>query len=128
MSESDRRERLRERLIEGSVARSDARHRPTSWPRMVLAGLVVLVFVVGAFVGATLLAEVPRNESALHAACVEGNKRLESINVKFAQLVALFDAIGEDPEPDDDPPSPEVLALYAEFRKPIPLRDCSEVP
>jgi hypothetical protein len=51
-----------------------------------------------------------------------GNARLRQINAKFGQLNSLFDrAIAQ---PDAKPLSPEIARAYAEFKKPIPLKDC----
>lgn len=99
-------------------------------PWWLFAFIVVAVIIgVGTFVAVQRLTEVDENTKAIFEGCAIRNEALTVINQKFNQLNVLFDASLATPRPPNQPPpSEEILRLYAEFKKPIPLKPCEESP
>jgi type II secretory pathway pseudopilin PulG len=94
--------------------------------RVLVTAIIVGVLAVAVFVSASLLTRVPKNAQDLRERCVSSNLAIQQFNTKFSQLVDLFDQSLANPDPNRPPPSPEVLALYAEFKKPVPLIKCED--
>lgn len=111
--------------IAGSLAPVRRHFRP--W--WLLMAILVAVGVGGAaFLGATLLTEVPDNARAIDKNCESRNEQIRLLNEKFDQLNVLFDAALAEPRaPGEPPPSEEILRLYKDFKRPIPPVSCKNL-
>jgi cytochrome c-type biogenesis protein CcmH/NrfG len=114
-----------ENAVLSEVERTESR-TPTTFKRTFIALVAVLVVGAASYAAASSYRSVGANQKAIIANCESGNATLRAVNDKFKQfnkLIALNSAENP-PGPDDPQPSAEVLALYAEFQKPIPLVNC----
>lgn len=94
-----------------------------------MAIIVAVVVSASTFILVQRITDVDENTKAISEACEIRNEALRVINAKFNQLNVLFDASLATPrDPSQPPVSAEILRLYAEFKKPIPLTDCKESP
>lgn len=99
-------------------------------PWWLLAAIIVAAIIgTGTFIAVDRITEVDRNTRDISEGCAIRNEALTVINQKFNQLNVLFDASLAMPrDPTRPPPTDEILRLYAEFKKPIPLKSCKESP
>lgn len=86
--------------------------------------VVIVAFMIGlgTFFATSRFVKVDNNTEAIIKQCEFRNDQLKLLNLKFGQLVLLFDASFE-----SQPPTEKVLALYNEFKEPLELQNCSKV-
>lgn len=113
--------------LKGDVVVSNAPPKNHFKPGWLLVAIFVAISVgLSTYFVATRLTKVVANTTAFKQVCLLRNEQIETVNNKFAQLVVLFDASLRNRDPGEPPPDEAIIALYEEFREPIPKLDCRD--